>query len=164
MELDKLKTSELLALFSNVLVTLRRREIIRSTNNPVADYAEFLVSRALSLKLATKSTTGYDATDSSGRRYEIKGRRPTIQNRSTQLSAIRGLDLGHFSFLVGVLFSEDFSVRRGCLIPYKVVKELAVYRPHDNAWILQLKNAVWDVTGVEDITELLLSVQNSESA
>lgn len=164
MELELLKTHELLALFSGVLDELRRREIIRSTNNPVADYAESLVSRALSLKLAPKSSTGYDAVDDLGQRYEIKGRRPTKQNRSTQLSAIRGLDLEHFSFLAGVLFAEDFSVHRGCFIPYKTVKELAVFRPHVNAWILHLRDSVWGVPDVQDITDSLLAVQSAERA
>jgi hypothetical protein len=164
MELESFKTHELLALFSGVLDELRRRETIRSTNNPVADYAESLVARALSLKLAPKSSTGYDAVDALGQRYEIKGRRPTRQNRSTQLSAIRGLDLEHFSFLAGVLFAEDFSVYRGCLIPYKTVKELAVYRPHVNAWILHLRDSVWSVPDVQDITDSLKAVQLAERA
>jgi hypothetical protein len=164
MELESLKTHELLGLFSGVLDELRRREVIRSTNNPVADYAESLVARALSLELAPKSSTGYDAVDALGQRYEIKGRRPTKQNRSTQLSAIRGVDLEHFSFLVGVLFAEDFSVHRACVIPYKTVKELAVYRPHVNAWILHLRDSVWNAPDVRDITNLLSDVQRVERA
>jgi hypothetical protein len=164
MELESLKTHELLALFSGVLDELGRRETIRSTNNPVADYAESLVARALSLKLAPKSSIGYDAVDALGRRYEIKGRRPTKQNPSTQLSAIRGLDLEHFSFLAGVLFAEDFSVHRGCLIPYKTIKELAVFRPHVNAWILHLRESVWSVPEVQDITDSLKAVQLAERA
>ena len=162
MELEALKTHELLALFSGVLDELRRRGTIRSTNNPIADYAESLVAQALSLKLASKSTKGYDAVDAHGQRYEIKSRRPTKQNRSTQLSAIRGLDLEHFSFLAGVLFAEDFSVHRGCLIPHKTVMELAVFRPHDNAWVLHLRDSIWSVPGVQDITDPLLAVQVAE--
>jgi hypothetical protein len=164
MELEFLRTHELLALFSEVLDELRRRETIRSTNNPVADYAESLVSRALSLALAPKSSTGYDAVDALGRRYEIKGRRPTKQNPSRQLSAIRGLKAKHFSFLAGVLFAEDFSVHRACLIPYETVKQLAVYREHVNAWILHLRDSVWSAPGVQDITEPILKVQIIERA
>ena len=162
MEVESLRTHELLALFSGVLDELRRRETIRSTNNPVADYAESLVSRALSLTLATKSSTGYDAVDVLGQRYEIKGRRPTRQNPSRQLSAIRRLEAKHFSFLAGVLFKEDFSVHRACLIPYETVEQLAVYRPHVNAWILHLRDSVWSVQGVQDITDPILQVQLTE--
>ncbi|HZH32379.1 MAG TPA: hypothetical protein VEY11_16560 [Pyrinomonadaceae bacterium] len=164
MELKSLKTHQLLVLFSGVLDELRRRETIRSTNNPVADYAESLVSRALSLTLAPKSSTGYDAIDALGQRYEIKGRRPTRQNSSRQLSAIRGLEAKHFSFLAGVLFNGDFSVHRACLIPYEAVKQLAIYRPHVNAWILHLRDSVWSVPGVQDITDPILQVQLADRA
>ena len=59
--------------------------------------------------------------DSNGRRYEIKGRRITRHNSSTQMSVIRQLDACRFDFLVGVLFEEDFSVRRACVVPHNVV-------------------------------------------
>lgn len=162
--LEPLPTHELLALFSGVLDELRRRGTIRSTNNPVADYAESLVSRALSLTLAPKSSTGYDALDTLGRRYEIKGRRPTRQNTSRQLSALRGLEAKHFSFLAGVLFDEDFTVRRACLIPYETVVQLAVYRKHVNAWVLHLRDSVWSADGVQDITLSVSKAQLIERA
>jgi hypothetical protein len=164
MELESLRTHELLALFAGVLDQLRSRGVIRSANNPVADYAESLVSRALSLALAPKSSTGYDAVDALGQRYEIKGRRPTKQNPSRQLSAIRGLEAKHFSFLAGVLFHEDFSVNRACLIPYETVERLAVYRTHVSAWILHLRDGVWSVPGVRDITEPIRRVQFEDRA
>ena len=146
-------TRELVRLFSGVLTELRRREVIRSSNNPVADYSERLVASALSLKLETKSTTGFDGVDSRGRKYEIKGRRLTSHNPSTQLSAIRGLDQAHFDFLAGVLFAEDFSVKRACLIPRAVVQRVAKYRRHVNAWILLLQPGLWKERGVRDISD-----------
>src|ERR1041384_2668015 len=115
--LREYSTPSLLAHFADVLEELRRRRVTRSTNNPVADYTEHLVSRALNLTPVAKSTTGYDAVDFEGLRYEIKGRRPTAENRSRQLSAIRGLDKKHFAYLVGVLYNPNFSVLRGCVIP-----------------------------------------------
>jgi hypothetical protein len=66
--------------------------------------------------------------------------------------------------LAGVLFAEDFSVLRGCLIPYKTVKELAVFRLHVNAWILHLRDSVWSVPEVQDITDRLKAVQLAERA
>jgi hypothetical protein len=158
MNLKTYSTQELLALFSRVLAELRQRGTIRSTNNPVADYAEYLVAQAFSLTLAQKSTTGYDAVDAFGHRYEIKGRRLTKDNRSRQLSAIRMLDRQHFSYLAGVLFHEDFSVHRACLIPYETVKQIAVYRSHVNGWILHLRDNVWEIHDVKDITEPILKV------
>ncbi|MEX1243678.1 MAG: hypothetical protein WEB59_00640 [Thermoanaerobaculia bacterium] len=157
--LNKLGTAELLKLFAEVLDELRTRRVIRSTNNPVADYTEQLVACALSLELRTKSTTGFDAVDSAGRRYEIKGRRPTSRNRSTQLSAIRGLEQKHFDFLAGVLFNEDFTVASACLIPHDVVARLAKYRAHVNASILHLRPGLWSEPGVQDISAQVRAAQ-----
>ena len=163
-ERGHLRTSGLLRLYADVVEELRRRKVTRSANNPVADYTEYLVAAALGLQPVTKSTTGYDAVDSDGNRYEIKGRRLTPQNPSRQLSAIRGLDKTHFAFLVGVLFNPDFTVHRGCVVPYSVVLGKAVYRKHPNAWILLLHDEVWGLAGVRDVTQQLQLVQSQGDA
>ena len=159
-QLQSATPSELLALYIAVLKELRRRKVVRSTNNPVADYAEFLVSRAMELKLATKSTIGYDATDAMGKRYEIKSRRITAHNKSRQLSVIRGLDNHHFDYLAGILFAEDFALQRACLVPFEVVKKEADYREHVNGWILHLRESLWELPGVRDITTSIRAAQS----
>ena len=68
------------------------------------------------------------------------------------LSAIRGLEDRHFDFLAGVLFNEDFSFNKACLIPFGVVKTEAVYRKHVNAHILMLRDPIWEREGVVDIS------------
>ena len=152
MDLVNTKTSDLFIQYSNIIDELIRRKVIRSTNNPVADYAEFLVSKSLKLDLVEKSTTGYDALDVDGVKYEIKSRRINSNNKSRQLSAIRGLDKNKFDFLAGILFSKNFTVLKACLIPINVVKELSVYREHVNAWIFYLRDSVWEQKSVKDIT------------
>lgn len=102
--------------YLTILRELRKRNLIRSTNNPVADIAETLVV-ALKLKLASGSTAGHDAVNDAGVRYEVKGRRVTKENKSRQLSFIRGLDKDHFDFLVGVLFDESFLALKAGIIP-----------------------------------------------
>jgi hypothetical protein len=156
-------TRELFRIFAHVLNELRSRKITRSTNNPVADYAEYLCSVALSLERAKKSTKGFDAVDSMGRKYEIKARRMTAHNSSRQLSALRELDKGHFTFLAGILFREDFSIMKGCLIPHAEVLKRAVYKQHVNAWILHLEDNIWQIPGVQDISELLLRAESRSS-
>ena len=118
-DLLSLSVKELLSLYAHSLEELRRRGAVRSTNNPAADYAEFLVSKALGLSVAGKSNSGFDATGPDGSRYQIKARRITRHNSSRQLSFIRGLgeDKRPFDHLAGVLFNEDFSVLRACLVP-----------------------------------------------
>ncbi len=155
--------SALLALYVDVLAQLRQRAIIRSTNNPVADYAEYLVAQALGVQLAAKSTTGYDAIGSDGERYEVKARRLTASNLSRQLSAIRGLPERHFDYLAGVLFAEDFTVARACLVPISVVEQEATYRSHVNAWILHLRDSLWARGDVRDITAAVRAAAADEA-
>jgi hypothetical protein len=147
---------ELLQLYAGVLDELRERGILRSTNNPVADYAEWLAASALGLELVSNSVAGYDASGPDGTLYQIKGRRPTAAGSSRQLSSIRGLDRpgpAPFDILVGILFRPDFSIMRAAAIPIAVVRELATPDPHVNARRFILRDSVWDAPGVEDITE-----------
>ncbi len=81
--------SDLLAGYGALLDELRRREIVRSSNNPLSDYAERLFCDAFRWKREANSSSGHDASDAAGVRYQIKGRRLTRHNRSRQLSAIR---------------------------------------------------------------------------
>jgi hypothetical protein len=145
--------TDLLQLYDEILCELRTRKILRSSNNPVADYAEWLAARALGLKLEGKSSTGFDGICQQGKRYEVKGRRRTPENNSAQLSAIRGLDKCHFDFLVGIVFKKDFTIDYAGLVPYAVVVERSVYRAHTNAWILQFKRDILNDTRVQDITK-----------
>jgi hypothetical protein len=161
--LDDFTIRELLVLYGKVLDTLRARETTRSANNPVADYAEGLCKVALKLTLAAKVMTGYDGIDPSGNKIEVKARRITKENGSRQLSAIRGIDRHHFDYLAGVLFNADFSVMKGCLIPYAVIKEHGKHNEHVNSHRFLLRDSVWALPGVRDITEALNKAERQVS-
>jgi hypothetical protein len=148
-------TPELLKVFCDLMDELRTRKIMRTANNPVADYAEFLVARALNLTLVGNSTAGHDAVAADGRRFEIKARRMPRGSTSIQLSAIRGLDECKFDVLAAVLFSSRFEIERACLIPFEVVKTHAKYVSHVNAWNLILRPSLWMADSVEDFTSVL---------
>lgn len=152
---------ELLRRHAEIIDELRAIGVLRSKNNPVADYAEWLTAAGLSLSLAPKSTKGYDALDSKGLRYEVKARRVTPDNGSRQCSAIRGLQDRHFDYLVGVLFESDFTIRRAACIPWQLVLELATYREHTNAHVFFLRDEVWTLTGVRDVTQALSTAQST---
>jgi hypothetical protein len=64
---------------------LRRRGVIRSSNNPIGDLAEHLFCRASGWKQAPSSKRDADATDAAEVRYLIKGRRLMPHNNSRQL-------------------------------------------------------------------------------
>lgn len=146
---------ELLTAYLQSIDALRARGICRSKNNPVADYAEWLVADRLGLQLTAKSNVGYDATAANGTRYEIKSRRVTPDNSSLQLVALRGLNLNQFDFLVGVVFEADFSVRYAAKIPHEAVVRLSTYTAHTNSHRFIFRKSVLTLRGVEVLTDLL---------
>jgi hypothetical protein len=155
-DLESLADIDLLVLQAKILKVLKERGTTRSTNNPVADYAEGLVAKALGLELVSQSNRGYDATDRrTGERYEIKSRRITSHNKSTQLGALRNLDKEPFDFLVALIFHEDFSVAYAAKIPRLVVIERSKYIAHTNSHKCMLPRSIFKDARVEDITTRL---------
>lgn len=153
--LSTLSNSELLALHCQVMGLLRERGVVRSSNNPVADYTESLVAKALNATLVTASQAGYDAVGADGTRYQVKGRRLTARNGRTQMSAIRNLASKPFDVLAAVVFDENLQVRYGALIPHAVVLELARYTAHTNSHIFLFPPAVLTRPEVTDVTGAL---------
>lgn len=146
---------ELLRAYASIMAELRRRGVLRSSNNPVADWSEWLVARGLKLELRVGSAAGYDAVDGDGNRYQIKGRRLTPENKSTQLSAIRNLPDRPFDYLAAVIYNPDFSVAYAALVPHEVVLETARYSEHTNAYNLHMRRVLLEDSRVVDITEKL---------
>lgn len=120
--LKKLKKQSLLKLYADLMEELRERELIRSSNNPVADYAEKVAVEILNLERVGKEEKGYDAIAGDSK-YQIKGRRITRHNSSRQLGVIRNLDEKLFDFVIAVIFNEDFSVKEIWKIPHQFIKE-----------------------------------------
>ncbi len=152
---ETLTVPELLRCFANILDELKERKVVRTRNNPVADYAEWLVTQQLGLSLERSSKRGYDAIDQNGKRYQIKSRRLDPTNESKLLSVIRNLDTNEFDYLVGVLFNRDFTVKEAYKIPHSVIREHARFSEHVNGHLLHLQGEVLTAPGVENITEIL---------
>jgi hypothetical protein len=134
---------------------LRRRQIVRTQNNPLGDYTEWLVAKSLNLDLANNSKAGYDAIDSNGVKIQIKGRRITSKNKSTQLNAIRNLQEKDFDELIAVIYDEHFNINEAVSIPHAVIAEHATYRKHVNAHILIIKGPVLSDPSVKCIKHAL---------
>lgn len=145
----------LLRVYDTVMQELIETGVLRSRNNPVADFAEYLCCEAFDWQLNTRSTKGHDAVDINGVRYEIKARRMSASNQSRQLSAIRKIDERNFDFLVGILFDANFSIVRAAQIPWSTVRECGTFVASTNSTKFMLRDAVWDIEGVSDITEHL---------
>ena len=138
--LKKLNEQSLLNLYSELMEELRNRELIRSSNNPVADYAEKVAVDYMGLHRVGKEERGYDALDGNERKYQIKGRRITRHNSSRQLSVIRNLDEKLFDYLIAVVFNEDFSVGEIWKVPYRFVRDNSKYSKQQNGHVFQAKS------------------------
>ena len=155
MDWSQLNDKQLLGAYCSLMTELKDRGVVRSSNNPVADYTETLVSRALGLSLESQSQACYDARGADGTRYQIKGRRLTAHNKSTQLSALRNLAQRPFDTLAAVAYSQDLSVLYGALIPVEVVMELSRFSAHSNSHIFMFRRNVLEDSRVTDITSTL---------
>jgi hypothetical protein len=154
---------ELLQTFAAVIDELKRRGLVRTINNPVADYTEWLVTSKLKLTLLGNSKLGCDATSSDGTKYQIKGRRVSGLDKSIQLSALRNLPKRLFDFLVAVIYERDFSIRHALRIPYEVVLEKSTYQTHTNSYLFHVRPSLLTDTRVEDIGHMLAGEQLSPS-
>jgi hypothetical protein len=147
LKLDGSSTKELFSLFADVLDELNKRGVLKTQNNPVADYAEWLVAHSLGLKLERNSREGFDALGSDGVRYQIKGRRIHPDNPSRQLGVIRNLSRKEFDFLVAVIFGKDFSLQEAWKIPLEQVERYARFSKHQNGHILMAEGEVLKALG-----------------
>jgi len=157
MDLRELTVKELLKQHSSIIDELKRRKIVRTKNNPVGDYTEWLVAKGLGLELSSNSSAGYDGIDSEGVKIQIKGRRITPENKSRQLSAIRKLKEKDFDQLAAVIFDENYEIIDAVLIPHEVIEEYANYRSHVNAHILHLKGPILNDSRIKDIKKFVSS-------
>ena len=158
LKVAQLTPSELLKLHAEVAEELRERGISRSSNNPTGDLAEYLFCKAFSWAQAGNSNANVDAIGKDGRRYQIKGRRMTRHRGSRQMSALRDLAGGHFDFLAGILFAEDYSVLRGAIIPRALVLERATFVQRTNSHRFMLRDDIWDAPDVLNVTSELCAV------
>ncbi len=141
-ELQDLTDTELYELWSRTMRELRRRDLVRSSNNPVADIAERLAADRLGATLVGQSQAGYDAIGADGTRYQIKSRRLTPENPSRQLSFIRNLDKQPFDYLVVVLFDELLAVLGMWKLPHSIIAKHARWSGHVNGHILRADDRV----------------------
>ncbi|WP_368175404.1 hypothetical protein [Aeromonas sp. R5-4] len=158
MRLSDLTNKELLQLQSSATNELNARGVVRTQNNPVGDYTEWLVAKALKLDLQANSKAGYDGISKDGVRIQIKGRRVTSTKRSRQLSAIRNYKNKDFDALAAVIYDEYFNIIEALLIPHEVVGEYASYRKHVNAHILTVNGSILNDPRVKSIKLVLCNL------
>lgn len=150
--LGKASIGELLALSRQVLAELRSRQVIRTTNAPTGDYAEWLVQRAVKGKLEPNSNRSWDLTSPKNERLQIKARVVVdAKNRGQrQLSPFRSWD---FDGAVIVLFDDAFQVWKAARLSAKKLEAIARYAKHVNGNLVFATDAL--LGDGEDWTEKL---------
>lgn len=157
MNLTSFTETELLQMHAGVIDELLRRGVVRTGNNPIGDFTEWLVCERLNLVLQPNSRASYDGIDSAGVRYQIKGRRSKQPTGNVQLSVIRNLEQMGFDYLIAVVYNADYTIRFAAKLPHAVVAEVAVYRNHVNGHVANIRENIFERSGVTDITNLLIA-------
>jgi hypothetical protein len=65
---------------------------------------------------------------------------------------------GHFDFIAGILFNEDYTVVRAALIPHGVALSRANFVERANIHRFLSQDDIWNAPGVEDVTAALRAV------
>jgi len=153
MDLSQLSTVELMQLNQEILGELESRNVIRTRNNPVSEYTEWLVSSCMGMMLAPASTKGYDAITPNGRKVQIKTRKNNLKSNSMILGIIRNYELNQFDDLITVIYHHDFSIRYALLIPHELVKTYGRFNQHQNGYTLSITSKLLSDVRVEDINQ-----------
>jgi hypothetical protein len=152
-----LPTRLLLASYQAILAELRDRGVVRTSNAPAGDFAEYLVVRFLNGVLPANSEKSWDVLAADGRRVQVKCRvvRDPKNKGQRQLSPFRSFD---FDDVIIVLLSEDYAVWRAVSLPADVIRRHATYRSHVNGHVAFAVDQLLTAPETSDITQALRAV------
>jgi hypothetical protein len=138
-------TPELLKDWSAVMRELRKRDVIRTNNNPVGDIAEAIVAAHYEGERGAFAQRGWDvrlqpsAEFPEGERVQVKAMRRTPANRRSSLSPIRDAD---YDTVVIVIFDEDYNVTEGLRLTRAIVETLFVHKAYINGRVITVTRAL----------------------
>lgn len=99
--LEAVPTPELLGRYALILAELRARDVVRTANAPIGDYAEYLAQRVYGGTLASNSVKSYDLLTADNRHIQVKARAVgRSAKRTTKFSAFRSFHFDVASFLL----------------------------------------------------------------
>lgn len=149
-----LKTEELMNLYGSLLKELNDRNVVRTYNSPIGDYAEWLFSEIYDLELEQNSNKGYDVIDNKNNiKYQIKSRWFSTQREGRQLNVIREYEKKEFDYLIVIFFNKNFSVQEAYKISHEVVGVHGKFRSHQNGYVLTVNSKVIEDSRVIEITK-----------
>jgi hypothetical protein len=154
-DLTKLPTREVLALWAQALRELRDREVVRTFNNPIGDIAEALVALRYEGERGSFSQASWDVKTGTGELLQVKALRRTGATTRRNLSPVRS---DGYDAVVIVIFTEDLRVEQALRVPRAVVNELFAWRAHVAGRVITVTRKLLDhpkVTEIDLSDELL---------
>lgn len=132
-------TRQLLRDWTSIMAELRKREIIRTSNSPIADIAEALVHEQFGGERGSFSQSGWDVKTPSGERLQVKAMRRLPSGKRRNLSPIRDRK---YDAVIAVIFNENFEVENALRLSRELVEELFAHKPYVNGRIISITKAL----------------------
>jgi hypothetical protein len=138
--MDGMTVRDLLATHEAVLTALRSMGVVRTSDAPAGQYAEWLALQTFGGALEENSTKGHDLVTGEDRRMQVKCRvLRTGHAGERQLSPFRSCD---FDDALIILFDPTYEVMRAALLSAEQVLRLARWQAHVNGRVLIARDAV----------------------
>ena len=119
-EIDKVETTDLIKIYSQIITELKDRKVIR-TKNLIGEMGEYLVidhynktSGLPKMTIAAPGTKGIDAVSRDGKRYAIKSTSSNLTGVFYGLNPPNSTepDIQLFEFVIIAVFKDDFTLGR----------------------------------------------------
>lgn len=155
MDLSNLKNTQIISLYSDLIIELKSRGIIR-TKNLLGDLGEYLAIEHYNktpglpnLQAAPAGTQNIDAISRKGERYSIKSTSGNLTGVFHGLndSDSEDVETQKFEFVIVVLFNDNFKLKKILEIPWELFLRHKRWHKTMRAWNLSItKKLVEDST------------------
>ena len=154
--LSQAAARDIFTLQGQLMAELRERGVLRTNNNPVADYSEWLVWKAIGSKpLEPNSAKSYDLETEEYGKVQVKARLVSSPVKRGQLQCSPFRSKG-FDYAALVLLSDiDYSVVSAVLLPLDAAEELWAWNNYVRGWRLHMNDKTMKHEQAHDITDLL---------
>lgn len=150
MNIDKLKTKELIQAYSEIIKQLKKRGVIR-TKNLLGDLGEYLAiehfnntSAMSKLQAAPTGTQNIDAISRNGERYSIKSTTGNLTGVFYGLESPNSdaHDKQKFEFILVVKFDDDYQLERIIQLDWELFLKYKRWDKTMKAWNLSITNVL----------------------
>lgn len=146
-------TPELLSQYAQILAELRMRGVVRTSNAPLGDYAEYMAAAAYGGTLAANSAKSYDLIAGDGRRIQVKARTVSATTSPAAVfSVFRSFDFDTATLLA--LDARTYAVMWAAEMAPDAVREASRWSAHVRGHLLPIRAAARIGT---DVTPLFAS-------